>query len=317
MQKERNIAFDILKGIGILLMIIGHSIDRRSIWFHLIYTFHMPLFFIVAGFFFKVKPTKEIIVNSYKRLIIPYLFICFNVILLRAIKEFYSSGHLFVDYKYALYVMGPGWFLVSLFEGRILFNYLIMKVHKYHLPVSILLSSFPLLLNLFIDIDEIPFFIMPTLCCLPFISVGYVIKKHHLITMIHKRKILFSLVFIFFWILTILFGEINLANCVIHLWLIDYVGATAATLFFYIFCIYIANKPSIIRNLLSEISKFSIVILCFHTIDYCVPMWFHLSPIIPNGLGIPVVIIGRLILAYYSVLLSKRITILKRTFSLS
>ena len=53
---ERNTTFDIMKGIGILLVIIGHSdlivkntdsIGPSS----LIDSFHMPMFFIVCGFF--------------------------------------------------------------------------------------------------------------------------------------------------------------------------------------------------------------------------------------------------------------------------
>ena len=54
MNKVRDIIIDILKGIGMLLVIIGHS---GCIWpFYLaIYAFHMPLFFIVSGLFFSTK----------------------------------------------------------------------------------------------------------------------------------------------------------------------------------------------------------------------------------------------------------------------
>ena len=54
MNKDRDIIIDILKGIGMLLVIIGHS---GCIWpFYLaIYAFHMPLFFIVSGLFFSTK----------------------------------------------------------------------------------------------------------------------------------------------------------------------------------------------------------------------------------------------------------------------
>lgn len=48
----RNQNVTIAKGIGIILMVIGHS-GAPSFLHNLIYAFHMPLFFILAGYCFK------------------------------------------------------------------------------------------------------------------------------------------------------------------------------------------------------------------------------------------------------------------------
>lgn len=49
MEKRRDIAFDIAKGIGIVLMVIGHYIrsmlPSSIVFTRFIYHFHMPLFF--------------------------------------------------------------------------------------------------------------------------------------------------------------------------------------------------------------------------------------------------------------------------------
>ena len=58
---ERIEAFDILKGIGIILMIVAHTYGPNSMIWDFIYAFHMPLFFIVTGFFYKQKPTFQLI----------------------------------------------------------------------------------------------------------------------------------------------------------------------------------------------------------------------------------------------------------------
>lgn len=70
MEKEkRDIFFDIAKGIGIILVVIGHCIPDASTGnisdtflksiFRIIYSFHMPLFFFVAGIFTFREHFKE------------------------------------------------------------------------------------------------------------------------------------------------------------------------------------------------------------------------------------------------------------------
>ena len=46
---------DILKGIGIILVAVGHIYLNEKIN-HWIYSFHMPLFFLAAGWVYKENP---------------------------------------------------------------------------------------------------------------------------------------------------------------------------------------------------------------------------------------------------------------------
>ena len=43
---------DILKSIGIILMVMGH-IGFSGIFDHYIHSFHMPMFYIISGFLYK------------------------------------------------------------------------------------------------------------------------------------------------------------------------------------------------------------------------------------------------------------------------
>ena len=55
---DRVLFIDIARGISILLMIAGHVLTngiKRSI----IFSFHMPLFIIVSGYFYKDRSLKE------------------------------------------------------------------------------------------------------------------------------------------------------------------------------------------------------------------------------------------------------------------
>lgn len=66
MEKVRDISFDIAKGIGIILVVIGHYVpDDAPLWYtglvRFIYYFHMPLFFIIAGYFTIALPVGQTI----------------------------------------------------------------------------------------------------------------------------------------------------------------------------------------------------------------------------------------------------------------
>lgn len=70
----RLTAFDIAKGIGIILVILGHS---GITGVRYIYSFHMPLFFIISGYFLSERgTTKDYILKKTKQLMLPYAYGC-------------------------------------------------------------------------------------------------------------------------------------------------------------------------------------------------------------------------------------------------
>lgn len=76
-MSERDTFFDCVKGIGILLVLLGHTLPAESFLRRVIYSFHMPLFFIVSGFFFKSKLNKtfpEVVKTVLITILIPYVF---------------------------------------------------------------------------------------------------------------------------------------------------------------------------------------------------------------------------------------------------
>ena len=83
----RDTTIDLLRGLAILVVYLGHSILYHPIemevmypWCHHLATsiisFNMPLFFILSGYLFAKsrKRVKEQYEGKVKRLLIPYLF---------------------------------------------------------------------------------------------------------------------------------------------------------------------------------------------------------------------------------------------------
>lgn len=71
----RNKTISIMKALAIILMVIGHA-DSPSRLTAFLYEFHMPLFFVCAGFFFSLKYLSQeatFVKRRFKGLYLPFL----------------------------------------------------------------------------------------------------------------------------------------------------------------------------------------------------------------------------------------------------
>lgn len=129
MEGSRDYSFDILKGILILLVVLGHAIHYQygeNCWyfplFDFIYTFHMPLFIMVSGCFF-ISCTKrtpmEMLKNKSKRLLLPWFVWSLLVLLVSLIikilflKDSLSSMGII---KTIFIEFGTYWYLLCVFS---------------------------------------------------------------------------------------------------------------------------------------------------------------------------------------------------------
>lgn len=138
-QKKKRLDYlDIAKGIGIILVVIGHCIpDAASpagvsvpfyrVLHHVIYSFHMPLFFFIAGFL-TYKQGQSVLTSKNKiarikkrvqRLLVPYLFvgICYMPMKL-LLSQFANKAydvHEFWKIVIGVNPDGELWFLYALF----------------------------------------------------------------------------------------------------------------------------------------------------------------------------------------------------------
>lgn len=120
---------DIAKGIGIVLVVMGHNdFALISPFAHkLIYSFHMPMFFFMSGMFFKPDlPFWKYARHRFDRVLKPFLFmivfifftsISFSIVGIpeasrRLAKALYGNGH-YLDWVQLWFL--PHLFVVSLF----------------------------------------------------------------------------------------------------------------------------------------------------------------------------------------------------------
>lgn len=94
MEKARDITFDIAKGIGIVLVVIGHYVPAGAPHWYMgfvrfVYHFHMPLFFIIAGFFYDRSSREEsyrsFVWGKFRRLMIPYFILSWAIVVAKIV----------------------------------------------------------------------------------------------------------------------------------------------------------------------------------------------------------------------------------------
>lgn len=154
MKSERIAYIDIAKGIGILLVVLGHSdLALISPYLHqFIYSFHVPLFFFLSGYFFHVKnPLGVFIKKQFNAILKPYLFTIILIYLVsisftnmrfatalgRIVKSLYATGF-YIEWI-------PLWFLPSLFITSLLayffYRTLFLRVDNRYVRWLILLVT--------------------------------------------------------------------------------------------------------------------------------------------------------------------------------
>ena len=71
-MSQRIEYLDIAKGLGIFCIVIGHNAVPQGIY-DWIYSFHVPLFFIISDYFYRQRPIAETLAKIWRQLLLPML----------------------------------------------------------------------------------------------------------------------------------------------------------------------------------------------------------------------------------------------------
>lgn len=181
---ERNAYFDNAKVILISLVVFGHMIqpfimDSPGIGtlYTWVYTFHMPAFILMAGFFAKGSGNISHILKLAKKLLIPYV-----------IFQSIYTGYYFLIGKSnwltdsVFYPHWSLWFLFSLFCWHLL-----LILYKKIPPMfGIVIAIFIGIIVGFFDNVGHTFSLSRTFVFFPYFLIGYSMTKEHI--MVLKRK---------------------------------------------------------------------------------------------------------------------------------
>lgn len=105
-----NDSVSIVKAIGIILMVLGHS-GCPDFLYNFIYQFHMPLFFFISGYCFKEKYINDL-----------------SVFIKRRIKGLYLP---YVKYSLLFLLLHNIFFRINIYNGEYGFNGRVSELYGY------------------------------------------------------------------------------------------------------------------------------------------------------------------------------------------
>ena len=148
MKKQNLFDLSLLSSLGIILVVIGHSLPSRFSYdnnlflnevISWIYTFHMPLFFYISGYLW-IRFKKEFFFTDLKakslRLLVPYLFFSIPAFFIKALLNEFATRKVDISFEdFFISIFFPWenpvifyWFLPTLFVVTILGSLLFRSV---------------------------------------------------------------------------------------------------------------------------------------------------------------------------------------------
>lgn len=248
----RNPLYDIVKGIGIILVVIGHCIDSQSYIGHVIWAFHMPLFFITSGIFLSQKYSFcEFVKKKSKRLLVP-LFV-FSVILI--VGQFITGNK---DFTYLYYSFPtPMWFLFVLFVSECIFFYLINK------GLYVLLGGMIVLIIISLRYPNLPYSLSSIGYALMYLVVGKLAYNRLWNNVSHAAYLpIFTLVVLF--LVKVFNIEVMLHVGVMKPFLLALLCSITGCMAVYTISKIILCKTLTLSRIIEYLGNNSIIIMCLH-----------------------------------------------------
>lgn len=265
---------DIAKLIGLFLVCFCHipvSTGEFHIW---VYSFHMPLFFLLSGMFF--RPENFSMKRTAMQLLVPFILFnvlailisfCVNWIFYRTLQftnlhpmKWFTSG----------YAIGPSWFLLSLFCIRVFCSY----AYKYG-KIRTLLIAIIVLIVAFVFTENCNVWnilnLGSSVLGLPFYLIGY-IAKEYILKYINYGCIWITVLMTIVSCLAILNGQVGIHE---H----SYGNNMIAFLFFGLMgtavLVRLSQYIRIPHKILDTFMQGALFYLCMHTLmfEYMLLIW--------------------------------------------
>lgn len=286
-MKKRVDYFDIAKGFSMICIILGHlGINRVNSF---VFTFHVPIFFLISGYFISDKLTvEEFVKKRAKQLILPYLITCVFIIggvTLRdiiithgiqnvvddvktwVIASIYGSGSMEYNAPFYMKQIGALWFLLAMFFATVIVRYFMQFQYGY---IGILLTAYVGYKTT--NMVWLPFSVQAGMAASLFIYLGMLARKYQILEKEFDPAIKSGLAVL--WSVCIIYaGRLYMVRNYYENGLLDVAGALAGSYLVLLGAKSVEKNTGILAGILRYYGSNSLVFLCFHAFDLCVLDW--------------------------------------------
>lgn len=287
MPKQRDLSFDVMKGIGIILVLLGHVWSYYLPHTHqFIYTFHMPMFFIVAGYFSKGCSDRasawQSIRHFFRRLCVPaiitqaaiVLYSAFNTIvkgtswdatIVEALALFWADIHGPVT-PWGKLGYGVIWFLLALFFAKCILLFL-SRAKGWAIPVAFALALGSIGLH-----SVFPYSIWCisiALTALPFVTIGWWCREHRI-------PVWLKVLCLCCWVAAFFCSEMDMYDFKYACYPLDALGACGGTYALYLLCKLLKNSK-IIGSGFAYLGTISLIVMCVHCFEMAAHLGSHVA----------------------------------------
>ncbi len=285
-NKQRLNYIDIARGICMFSIVMGHmgvrNIDR------IVFTYHIPIFYLISGFFSKKEDFKTFIVKRIRTLIVPYYIASLGIMcayvligLLKGTEKGCILEGLIRYAKATLYAagdnwtspitipgIGPTWFLWAMFFGGLIFQVILRIKPEIRLLICVLLlvmADFSAKNLFFLPLD-----IQPACTSVIFMYFGYIWKCYDKCwdSINSEIKALLLSMSMFIWINFIQnFANFWLVHSAYGRGIIDIVSSLCAASIVLFISKELLDRFNVISSFLGYIGRYSILFLVIHSIE--------------------------------------------------
>ncbi|OUL07524.1 hypothetical protein B0533_13485 [Sedimentibacter sp. SX930] len=275
MGNERLKYIDCMKGIGIVLVVLGH-VSMIKVLTKIIFSFHMPLFFMISGITYFLSKRDNFYIKKVRTLLIPYLFFSLISFIYWVLIERYlrNQGNISVSDQFINVFLAkagsdnyiynaPLWFLPCIFVVTCFFHFFNNKIkwNKVVMPILIIfISIMGFILSKYLEF-RLPFSLDSAMQGILFFGMGYYVSPNIISEATYKKKIKFTnfIVGLIMLLLANHFNDgINISENKYDNYMSYLLGAFVGVTLIYLFAKNMNSK------ILTIFGENSLIIMCIH-----------------------------------------------------
>lgn len=289
---------DVMKGMAILLVVIGHYLLWTPWIPTIIWSFHMPLFVFLNGFFFTPNEPTRIIKKGFKVYMAPYFIVWFCLVFIDTTASVVSDNTAWGGVKRiisGLYGLasnntlnrpsfvekiGAIWFLRALFVGNIMMSVVIRYFNKKWIQVTLIFVS------LLVAVWQTSVYCSPLRLnygCgfLIWLYLGYIFNLNYKQASDFIEGRMGIILCFVFWVLTVIlegkYGIYSIPSVSFPLYGFEIVGGFCGIMIIMTLSKYIIGHIDWLRGLFSYLGRISLWVLCVHSVSLEITSYLQIN----------------------------------------